>query len=148
MFRRKTDNNHKQIMAAFRSLGCSVHDTSRLGGGFPDLVVGINGVNILVEVKDGSLPPSGRKLTEKEDEFFRKWKGKAVIVSSINDVMPIVADLRRKTEKDDRVKFLLENLIDLANEDLAYEKQFDKYDRHKLRTEELERLIKMAEECL
>ena len=54
---RRVDANQAGLIAAARKMGCSVADTSRLGAGFPDLVIGLAGkggrVNLLVEVKDG-----------------------------------------------------------------------------------------------
>ena len=38
-YRRRADKNHSQITAALRKIGARVYDASRVGGGFPDLVV-------------------------------------------------------------------------------------------------------------
>lgn len=81
------DANHAEIVAAFRRLGYSVADTSRLGNGFPDLVVAKAGRTVLVEVKDGDKPPSARKLTTAEREFKATWKGEYRIVESVDDVL-------------------------------------------------------------
>jgi hypothetical protein len=59
----RTDDNHGAIRAAFRALGAYVMDTSHVGGGFPDLVIGTRGRWLFVEVKDGAKSPSRRKLT-------------------------------------------------------------------------------------
>lgn len=47
-----TDGNQAAIVAALRSVGCSVVDLSATGGGVPDLLVGRVGVTFLLEVKD------------------------------------------------------------------------------------------------
>jgi Holliday junction resolvase len=86
----RTDNNHREIIDELRQLGFSVADTSRLGGGFPDIVVGKNGVNYLMEIKDGDKPPSQRKLTPDEEKFFALWKGDAVVVNSIEEALRAV----------------------------------------------------------
>ena len=78
----KRDANHAEIAATFRNCGWSVADTADLGGGFPDLVVGYQTVNYLIEVKDGSRPPSQRKLTAAETEFMRGWSGQYVVICS------------------------------------------------------------------
>jgi hypothetical protein len=83
---RKVDANHAEIIDAFRRMGWSVADTSRLGNGFPDLVVAKAMRTVLVEVKDGRKPPSARKLTPDEDRFRRGWKGSYAIVESLDDV--------------------------------------------------------------
>lgn len=82
---RRVDANHARIVKAFRQMGCSVHDTSRLGGGFPDLVIGKHGLNVLVEIKDGSKPPSARKLTDDEAQFHAAWKGRVATVLDVDD---------------------------------------------------------------
>jgi hypothetical protein len=82
----RVDGNHAQVMAAFRKMGCTVEDTSRLGSGFPDCVVSRWQKTIFVEIKDGSLPPSARKLTPDEIRFKRETKGVYCIVENLNDV--------------------------------------------------------------
>lgn len=39
----KRDANHNAVADTFRALGCSVFETDRVGEGFPDLVVGMQG---------------------------------------------------------------------------------------------------------
>ena len=78
----RTDANHKEITEAFKTLGYSVFDTAKTGGGFPDIVVGKNGVNYLVEIKTAK-----GKLNPKQKAFHKKWLGKIYIVKSINEVI-------------------------------------------------------------
>jgi len=75
---------------AFRKAGASVAITSSLGDGFPDIVVGHRGRNYLVEIKDGSKPPSSRKLTKDEQEFFDLWKGQIDVVESTIDALKLI----------------------------------------------------------
>lgn len=86
----RKDSNHTEIVAALRQAGCSVFDTAGLGHGFPDLVVGLRGKNYLVEVKDGSLPPSQRKLTGDEVDFHESWRGQIFIVTSVEEAIAFV----------------------------------------------------------
>ena len=51
MLRARVDRNHAEIVAALRATGCSVTSLARLGKGVPDLLVGCNGRNVLLEVK-------------------------------------------------------------------------------------------------
>jgi len=88
--RSKVDANQAEIVKIFRSAGASVCCTHMLGRGFPDLVVGWGGQNILIEVKDGSKPPSQRKLTADEKAFHANWQGRIEIVESIEDVYNIL----------------------------------------------------------
>ena len=87
--RAKVDSNQSEIVKAFRKLGYSVVCTHQLGKGFPDLVIGKNGINTLVEVKDGSLPPSKRRLSPDEKEFHDNWRGTVLIIESIEDVLAV-----------------------------------------------------------
>lgn len=91
---RKKDGNQTEIVEWFRLQGCSVAITSRLGDGFPDIVVGYQGFNVLVEIKDGSLPPSKRKLTDDEVEFMEEWLGWYVVVESIADAERVMKAFR------------------------------------------------------
>ena len=88
----RQDANHREIVDALRKVGCVVHDTSALGGGFPDLVVQTPaGTSILLmEVKDGRKPPSARALTADQEEFSRLWK-RWVCVTSVDEALAVVA---------------------------------------------------------
>lgn len=76
----RTDANQIAIIKALRAIGASVADTSGVGGGFPDLVVGHRGCLWLMECKDGKKPPSARKLTPAQEKFVDAWKDCAVVV--------------------------------------------------------------------
>jgi len=81
----KTDDNHTDIVKAFRSVpGCLVKDTSRVGSGFPDIIVLYRGRIILVEIKNGEKSPSRRKLTPDQVEFHALWP--VSIAMSVDDV--------------------------------------------------------------
>ena len=86
----KTDANQAEIVAALRKIGASVHDTSAVGRGFPDLVVGMRGRNWLIECKDGSKVPSARKLTPDQIEFKAGWRGHWAVAISAEDAVSIV----------------------------------------------------------
>lgn len=93
--RARTDKGHKAIVAALRKVGCQVFDTSRLGGGFPDLVVrravasrtssyGTEARLMLMEVKE----PKG-KLTPDQEAFLRDWP-EVMIVRSVAEALEAV----------------------------------------------------------
>jgi hypothetical protein len=84
---RKVDDNHAEIVATFRRLGYSVRSTATLGKGFPDIIAGKWGHNYLCEIKDGSKPPSARKLTEDEETFWQEWRGSIHLIESVQDVI-------------------------------------------------------------
>jgi Holliday junction resolvase len=85
----RVDNNHSDIVKAFRNLGWTVADTSRAGAGFPDLVIGKTGTNLLIEIKDGDKPWSAQKLTKAQQDFHRAWRGPLEIVRNLNDVVAV-----------------------------------------------------------
>lgn len=95
----RVDANQKEIIGAFRVLGCSVVPLHTVGHGCPDIAVGKNKKTILVEIKDGSKPPSARKLTSDEQQFHEQWKGSIAIVESLADVKLLVSYLTCECDK-------------------------------------------------
>lgn len=92
----RTDANQKEVVEAFRKLGCSVVVTSRLRNGVPDICVGLNGWNVWIEIKDGSKVPSKRKLTEDEQKWHEAWRGWVEVVESVDDVVALVNRMKSK----------------------------------------------------
>ena len=88
--RGRVDGNQRDIVTALRKAGCSVFITSSIGGGFPDIVVGVDGVNWLIEIKDGSLSPSRRKLTHDEETFHLWWNGLVETVESVDEALELI----------------------------------------------------------
>jgi hypothetical protein len=91
----RTDANHAQVRGWYEELYCSVVDTHRMGGGFPDLVVGIATTTELVEVKteDGQQLPS--QIT-----FQKTWRGsKVVVVRTQADVINHVTNIRERVSR-------------------------------------------------
>lgn len=68
-YRKRTDANHGDVIETLRAAGWTVRDTSRFGEGFPDAIAAKPGRVVFVEIKDGSKPPSKRKLTPDEEKF-------------------------------------------------------------------------------
>ncbi|HVQ52894.1 MAG TPA: hypothetical protein VMS92_22895 [Mycobacterium sp.] len=85
-----TDANQADIVAALRAVGCSVQILAAVGKGCPDLLVSRSGVNYLLEVKDGSKPPSERKLTPDQVEWHRGRRGQVCVVTSVNEALRAV----------------------------------------------------------
>ena len=94
----RKDANHGEITKALEAIGCTVADTSGIGHGFPDALIGTCGRNILLEIKDGSLPPSKRRLTPDEQEWAANWKGTVYTVNTIQEAIEIVT-FNRKLRK-------------------------------------------------
>lgn len=86
----KVDDNQPEIVAALRAAGYSVQSIAAVGKGCPDLLVGCRGKNLLMEVKDGSKPPSKRKLTPDEQTWHAAWRGQVCVVESVDDALAAV----------------------------------------------------------
>jgi subtilase family serine protease len=79
------------------SASCDNHDTATEAthglavngrGSTPfNIMFGKHGINYLAEIKDGSKPPSARKLTDDEVRFHVEWRGKIHILESVQDVI-------------------------------------------------------------
>ena len=89
-FRRaaRTDDNQPEVVKEFRRLGWYVLIISQLKN-CCDIMVSKGGVTIAIEIKDGSKPPSARKLSKGEQEFKDNWLGRWELVESIDDVINI-----------------------------------------------------------
>jgi len=86
----RTDSNHAEIVEALRRAGASVQSLAPVGCGCPDLLVGLRGVNTLLEVKDGSKRPSARRLTVDETRWHRAWLGQVVVVETVEQALKAV----------------------------------------------------------
>lgn len=83
----KKDANHNEIADRLVELGWVVQDLSQLKN-CCDMAAAKNFFTVMIEVKDGSKPPSQRKLTKGETEFRNKWcqQGVWYLCESIEDV--------------------------------------------------------------
>ncbi len=86
----RIDGNHTEIVKALRAIGCSVQALASMGGGVPDLLCGFHGRNVLLEVKDGSKPPSARVLTTEEGKWHAAWGGQVEIVCTAEEAQRAV----------------------------------------------------------
>lgn len=92
----KKDVNHNFLADVFMKAGCTVRDTSRLGDNFPDMIVGICGINVLIEVKRDDVPPSKSKLTDGQFKFFHEWKGWTAVVRTADEALMIVNQIKQE----------------------------------------------------
>jgi Holliday junction resolvase len=84
--RHRSDSNQTEIVKCFRKFGWYVLIISQLDN-CCDIIVSKNGRTVAVEIKDGSKPPSKRKLTPGEEKFRNEWQGEYALIESIEDVI-------------------------------------------------------------
>ena len=82
---KRADANQAEIVEALREVGVSVLILSQVGGGCPDLLIGWQGKNHLIEVK----APNG-DLSKRQKEFFDNWRGRTYIVRSVDEVLELL----------------------------------------------------------
>lgn len=87
---KKIDSNQPTIVKQLRALHISVRVTSMVGDGFTDLVLGFRSQNFLIELKDPSRPPSKRKLTPDEQEFFDSWRGQVNKCETLEEILVVI----------------------------------------------------------
>lgn len=86
----RVDANQPAIVEALRKLGATVLHLHTIGKGAPDIAVGYMGKNALIEIKDGSKPPSARKLTPDEERFHAEWRGQVAVVESVDEAIAFI----------------------------------------------------------
>jgi Holliday junction resolvase len=88
----KKDENHRGIVNGLRALGFSVLELHAVGSGCPDILVGWNGRERLLEIKttDGHKPRGARQAetNERQARFRDAWRGVPVArVTTIEDAI-------------------------------------------------------------
>ncbi len=97
---KRVDSNQKKIVQTLRAIGADVLHLHEVGKGCPDILVGFRNQNFLFEIKDSSLPPSRRKLTEAEQEFHDSWRGQVAIITCADEALQIIGAVSHKGWKD------------------------------------------------
>lgn len=72
---RKVDANQAEIVDRLRALHCEVHDMSRMGQGWPDLLINLCGETYVAEVKTAR-----GKFTPAQIEFHAEWSGRPIVL--------------------------------------------------------------------
>lgn len=89
----RVDANQPQIVEALRKVGATVLITSQLKNAF-DILVGYKGNLFIMEIKDGTKPPSQRRLTDGEIKCKTDFNRVGVtyhISNSIDEALDIIA---------------------------------------------------------
>ena len=90
--RGKVDANQAALVRELRQLGYSVVSLASVGDGCPDILCGDRRTktNYLFELKDGTKPPSARKLTEAEAAFHAAWCGQIAVVETTEQALRVM----------------------------------------------------------
>jgi len=80
---KRVDKNQAEIVTALRKLGFSVLHLHEVGRGCPDILVGKNGVNLLVEIKSTQKA----SFTEAEIRFASEWDGSVIAAYRVQDIL-------------------------------------------------------------
>jgi hypothetical protein len=91
----RTDRNHQEVIAALRKVGATAFSLHAVGTGFPDIIAGFRGVNILIEVKDGSRVASEQRITSDQKTFIESWAGQVTVVKSAEEAVYVVLEAAR-----------------------------------------------------
>lgn len=97
----RRDANHQRIADRFAALGCSVEDlsASRVTG-IADLLVGLLGRDVHVEVKNPNTAYGRRGLSESQQRWARDWRGApTVAISTEDEADALVQNLRKGATK-------------------------------------------------
>lgn len=86
----RVDDNQPEIMEALRKVGASVQPLSTVGFGVPDILVGYQGRNFLLEIKDGRKVPSAQKLTPMQIRWHEEWRGNSAVVNSVEAALAAI----------------------------------------------------------
>lgn len=90
----RVDKNQKDIVNALRDAGYSVQHLHSVGSGCPDILVGINGINVLIEIKEGD-----GKLTAAQIVWHSSWKGQVGIARDKEEAIRIINAIEQEAEK-------------------------------------------------
>ena len=75
----RKDSNHRELVDYWRGLNGSWQDTCEVTGAL-DGIAGAHGIDVRVEIKDGSKPRSDRRLTPAEIKTIVEWRGRKPLI--------------------------------------------------------------------
>ncbi len=86
----RVDANQARIVEVLRQVGATVQHLHTVGTGCPDILVGWQDNNYLMEIKDGRKPPSKRRLTDDEIKWHDTWGGQVAIVHNETEALSVL----------------------------------------------------------
>lgn len=97
----KTDGNQNAIIETFRKAGASVLVLSAVGKGCPDLLVGWQGRNLLVEIKS-----KRGKFTPEQIKWWAEWHGQKQIIRSCLEAVELLNGKIWRSDLSDESDYL------------------------------------------
>jgi Holliday junction resolvase len=97
----KIDANQPEIVAALRKAGCTVQHLHAVGKGCPDLLCAVQGETFLIEVKDGSKPPSKQALTSDQATWHKDWGAQVHVVNSVAGALAVAEMYKLRALKEE-----------------------------------------------
>lgn len=79
------DKNHYNVVGALKSVGATVQDLAHVGHGCPDILVGYNGSNFLLEIKGPQ-----RGLNALQTSWHTSWKGQIIVVRNAEEAIAAI----------------------------------------------------------
>jgi hypothetical protein len=85
----RADGNQGSIVNGLRAAGASVEHLTRMGEGWPDLLVGWKGKNFLLEIKnpdsrhDGAKSGRSGETARRQREWYENWRGQVEVIRSL-----------------------------------------------------------------
>jgi len=96
---KKADANQPALVEYIRSKGASWQHTHRLEGAL-DGIIGYEGIDQRVEIKDPAKPLSARQLTDAESKVFKEWKGRPpVVIETEADVDRVLEEMKNSLQR-------------------------------------------------
>lgn len=91
--RKRVDQNQLAIVNALLAAGCGVLNLSAVGEGCPDILA--HGPTApwalaLIEIKNGALSPSRRKLTNAQERLHADWKAPIHVCKTVEEALRAV----------------------------------------------------------
>ena len=81
----RVDQNQKAIVDDLKAIGATVQHLHAQGQGCPDILVGWEGENFLMEIK-----MSSGKLNRKQEGWHSWWKGQKSVVHNIDEALKVL----------------------------------------------------------
>ena len=88
----RVDENQAEIVLGLRAFGASVQPLHAVGQGCPDLLVGYNGTNYLIEVKNPEKPKADQYLTPRQFDWHAGWNGQKRVVRTTEQAIDVILE--------------------------------------------------------